>query len=64
MSVKKPERPLYTAPLPSATEIITTAKSQVEFSRERLKAGKFSILTLFMKSIGLGIDIAASWDDA
>lgn len=64
MSVKKPERVLYTAPLPNPTEIITSEKSQVEFSREKLKAGNFSIITRFIKFIGLGIDIAANWDTA
>lgn len=64
MSVKRPERALYTAPLPNTTEIITSEKIQVEFSREKLKAGKFSIFTRFIKFIGLGIDIATSWDTA
>lgn len=64
MSVKKPERALYTAPLPDATEIITSEKSQVEFSREKLKGGKFSIFTRFIKFIGLGIDLAATWNTA
>lgn len=64
MSVKKPERPLYIAPPPNATDLITTERSQVEFSREKLKAKNFSILTRFIKFIGLGIDVAASWDTA
>ncbi|KAL6899984.1 hypothetical protein GGI43DRAFT_54521 [Trichoderma evansii] len=62
MSVKKPERALYTAPPPNATEIITSEKSQVELSRENLKAGKFGIFTRFLTFLGLGIDLAASWD--
>ncbi|KAK1252197.1 hypothetical protein MKX08_003384 [Trichoderma sp. CBMAI-0020] len=64
MSVKRPEQALYTAPLPNASEIITSKKSQVDFSREKLKAGKFSIFTRFIRFIGLGIDIATSWDTA
>ncbi|KAL7917440.1 hypothetical protein ACQKWADRAFT_325756 [Trichoderma austrokoningii] len=64
MSVKKPERALYTAPLLNATEIITSEKSRVEFSREKLKAGKFSIFTRFINFLGLGVDIAATWDVA
>jgi hypothetical protein len=64
ISVKRPDRALYTAPPPNAAEIITSEKSQVEFSRAKLKAGKFSIFTRFIKFIGLGIDIAATWDTA
>lgn len=62
MSMKKPERPLFTASLPSATEIITSEEGQVDFTLEKLKAGKFSILTRFVQFIGLGVEIAASWD--
>jgi hypothetical protein len=63
MSMKKPERALYTAPLPDATEIITSESGKVDFTLEKLKAGKFSILTRFVKFIGLGVDISTSWEN-
>lgn len=62
MSVKKPERALYTAAPPAASEMVTTEKNQVEFSKEKMKAGKFSIFIRFMKFIGLGIKMATDWD--
>ncbi|KAM0518965.1 hypothetical protein ACHAPE_003956 [Trichoderma viride] len=63
MSMKKPERALYTAPLPNATEIITSESDKVDFTLEKLKAGKFSILTRFVKFLGLGVEISTSWDN-
>jgi hypothetical protein len=61
-STKKPERPLYTAPLPTNSEVFSSEKSHVEFSKEKLRRGKFSILTKFLSILGVGVDIGAKWD--
>ncbi|OCK74585.1 hypothetical protein K432DRAFT_338800 [Lepidopterella palustris CBS 459.81] len=61
-SIKKPEWPLYTAPLPTDSEVFSSGKSHVEFSKEKLRAGKFSILTKFLSILGVGVDVGANWD--
>jgi hypothetical protein len=62
-SIKTPERPLYTAPLPTDPEVFSSEKSHVEFSTEKLKEGKFSILTKFLSILGVGVDVGANWDN-
>jgi len=61
-SVKKPERPLYTAPLPAESEVFSSEKTAVESSLEKLRTGKFSILTKFLSVLGFGIDVGAEWE--
>ncbi|KAI0850771.1 hypothetical protein F5Y00DRAFT_260221 [Daldinia vernicosa] len=61
-SLKKPERPLYTAaPLVDA-DVFSSEKSQVEFSREKLNSGQFSIVTKFLSFLGVGVDVGVGWD--
>ncbi|RFU35432.1 hypothetical protein B7463_g888, partial [Scytalidium lignicola] len=55
-SVKKPERPLYTAPLPTDAEVFSTEQRRVEFSEEKLRAGQLSIFTTFLSVLGAGVD--------
>jgi len=62
-SIKTPERPLYTAPLPTGPEVISSEKSHVKFSAEKSREGKFSILTKFLSILGVGIDVGANWDN-
>lgn len=61
-SIKKPEQPLYTAPLPTDSEVFSSEKSHVEISLEKLREGQFSILTKFLSILGVGINVGASWD--
>lgn len=58
--MRQPERPLLT--LNDNEELFTTRKSQVEYSRSKLLAGKFSLLTKFLHGLGLGLDMTAHWD--
>lgn len=60
-SIKKPERPLHTAPLPTTDEIFSSDKYEVEYSKEKLREGGFSILTTFLSILGLGVDVGADW---
>jgi hypothetical protein len=56
-SLQKPEQPLFTAALPTESEIFSSDKHDATFSRERMRAGKFGILTQFLSVLGFGIDI-------
>ncbi|UNI23181.1 hypothetical protein JDV02_009016 [Purpureocillium takamizusanense] len=60
-SIKKPEQPLYTAPLPAASEVFSSEKTEVEYSQEKLAEGNFSILTKFLSILGVGVDVGADW---
>ncbi len=62
MSVKTPESPLFTAPLPSAEEVFSMDKNGVEYSAEKLREGRFSILTKFLSFLGLGVDTSVDWE--
>ncbi|KAF4626073.1 hypothetical protein G7Y89_g12088 [Cudoniella acicularis] len=61
-SIKKPEQPLYTAPLPTDSQVFSSEKSHVEYSKEKSRGGKFSILTKFLSILGVGVDLGANWD--
>jgi hypothetical protein len=61
-SILKPEKPLHTAPCPSDDELWSSEKKVVEFSKEKLRAGKFAILTKFLSIFGVGIDMGVNWD--
>ncbi|KAJ5928328.1 hypothetical protein N7466_007284 [Penicillium verhagenii] len=61
-SLQKPEQPLFTAPLPTESEIFSTDKKNVTFSREKTREGKFGILTQFLSFLGLGIDLEGGWE--
>lgn len=56
MSIKTAENPLFTAPLPSEEEVFSRNKNDVEYSVEKLRGGKFSILTKFLSFLGVGVD--------
>ncbi|KAK7932569.1 hypothetical protein PG985_003281 [Apiospora marii] len=56
-SIKTPELPLHTAPLPADHELFSTEKRQVEFSYERLREGRLSIVTRFLSFLGVGVDV-------
>ncbi|KAI0101216.1 hypothetical protein F4814DRAFT_108471 [Daldinia grandis] len=61
-SLKRPERPLYTATPLADADVFSSEKSQVEFSREKLNSGQFSIVTKFLSVLGVGIDVGVGWD--
>ena len=61
-SIEQPENPLYTAPYPSDDEYFSSEKKDVEYSVEKSKAGKFSILTKFLSTLGVGVDLGMNWD--
>jgi hypothetical protein len=61
-SLKKPERPLYVTPSPDDSEVFSTTKTHVEYSREKSRSGKFSILTKFLSFLGVGVDVGADWE--
>lgn len=56
-SIRQPERPLYTAPLPESEQVFSSEKTEVKYSKEKLRAGGFSILTTFLSILGVGVDI-------
>ncbi|KAJ5376404.1 hypothetical protein N7509_013290 [Penicillium cosmopolitanum] len=56
-SLQKPEQPLFTAALPTESGIFSSDKKNVTFSSERMRAGKFGILTQFLSVLGFGIDL-------
>ena len=61
-TVNKPERPLYTAPLPTASEVFSSEKKGVEISKEKILSGKVGILAKFLSVFGVGADIGVDWD--
>jgi hypothetical protein len=58
-SVKKPERPLHCAPPPVDSDVFSSKKTSVKYTREKLRKGKFSILTKFLSFVGFGMDFGA-----
>ncbi|KAH8669343.1 hypothetical protein BGZ61DRAFT_364104 [Ilyonectria robusta] len=57
MSVKKPEQPLHTAPLPTVDEIFSSDKYEVEYTKEKLRKGGVSILATFLSILGVGVGL-------
>ncbi|UPK95689.1 hypothetical protein LCI18_006624 [Fusarium solani-melongenae] len=61
-SVKNPHRPLFCSPPPEESDVFRTEKKTVQYTKEKLRRGKFSILTKFLSVLGFGIDIGAEID--
>lgn len=71
--LKRPaESVIYTAQIPSTTADDTavgsdepapysTYKSDVEISTEKLRQGRFAILTQFLSVLGVGVDLGVDW---
>lgn len=57
-SVKTPHRAIWRVSPPDSG-LDTTEKKTVQFTREKLRRGKFSILTKFLSIMGFGVDIGA-----
>ena len=67
-SLKRPERPIYTAPqtlpIEQAGEVYISSKNNVEISLDKLRSGGISILTKFLGAIvGLGVDVGVTVDN-
>ena len=57
-SVKTPQRFLHCV-APEGSDVFSSKKSSVEYTKEKLRSGKFSILTKFLSIFGFGIDVGA-----
>jgi hypothetical protein len=55
-SPSTPEQPLYKGASPSTNELIKSEKTVVEFSREKLRSGRFGLWTKFLSVIGIRVD--------
>ncbi|EWZ81465.1 hypothetical protein FOWG_14468 [Fusarium oxysporum f. sp. lycopersici MN25] len=58
-SVKKPHIPLIHSPPTEETGVFKTEKKKAQYTTEKLRSGKFSILTKFLSVLGFGVDISA-----
>jgi len=56
------KRPEVTLTKTEPEKTFSTTKKTVEFSKEKLRKGHFSILTKFLSFLGFGIDVGAEWD--
>lgn len=62
-SLKTPERPLHTAQMPADDDVFSSEQLEAVFSTEKLRAGRFEMLTKFMSVIaGIGIDAGVEWE--
>ncbi|EFX03244.1 hypothetical protein CMQ_3173 [Grosmannia clavigera kw1407] len=61
-SVKRPERAMYRAPPPDDSDVFSTQKKDVVYTEEKLKGGKFSVLTKFLSILGFGVNASAEVD--
>jgi len=57
-SVKNPHAPLHYVP-PDEADMFSTSKHDVQYTKEKLRSGKFSILTKFLSLLGFGADVGA-----
>ncbi|KAJ0161990.1 hypothetical protein CTA2_5289 [Colletotrichum tanaceti] len=60
-SVRKPHLPLSCA-APEDSKLLRTEKKSVQYTKEKLRSGRFSILTKFLSVLGFGVDIGAEID--
>jgi hypothetical protein len=57
-SVKNPHRALHCVP-PEGADVFSTSKHSVQYTKEKMRGGKFSILTKFLSLLGIGVDVGA-----
>ncbi|KAI7763870.1 hypothetical protein LZL87_006252 [Fusarium oxysporum] len=62
-SVKRPHIPLINSPPTEETGVFKSEKKKVQYTTEKLRSGKFSILTKFLSVLGFGVDFGAEADD-
>ncbi|KAF4436662.1 Phd-finger domain-containing [Fusarium acutatum] len=58
-SVKKPHIPLINSSPTGETGVFRTEKNKVQYTTEKLRSGKFSVLTKFLSVLGVGVNIGA-----
>ncbi|KAF4338101.1 hypothetical protein FBEOM_8000 [Fusarium beomiforme] len=58
-SVKKPHIPLINCPPAEDAGVYKTEKKKVQYTKEKLTSGKFSVLTKFLSVLGFGVDVGA-----
>lgn len=58
-SVKEPHRPRFYHPPSDDSDITKVEKKSVQYTKEKFKSGRFSILTKFLGVLGFGIDVGA-----
>jgi hypothetical protein len=56
-TVKKPHIPLINCPLTEDAGIYKTVKRKVQYTKDKLRSGQFSILTKFLSVLGFGVDV-------
>lgn len=56
-SVKSPHRPLSCSPPQKVSKVFTTTKKSVQYTKEKFRSGRFSILTKFLSVLGFGVDV-------
>ncbi|KAF2245817.1 hypothetical protein BU26DRAFT_488470 [Trematosphaeria pertusa] len=62
-TIDTPERPLALLS-PSETDVFSSTKSTVQYSKEKLRSGGFSILTTFLSFLGFGADAGLSRENS
>lgn len=58
-SVKKPHLPISCTPPQEEDGVFRTQKRSVKYTKDKMRSGKFSILTKFLSILGFGIDVGA-----
>ncbi|KAF6829307.1 hypothetical protein CMUS01_08227 [Colletotrichum musicola] len=62
-SVKKPHRALSCVS-PEDSTLLKTEKKTFQYTKEKLRSGRFSILTKFLSILGFGVDVGAEIDNS
>lgn len=58
-SLKRPEQSLGVL---APDDVFKSTKKHVDFSTEKLRQGKFSIMTKFLSILGVGVDLGVEWN--
>ncbi|KAJ4003172.1 hypothetical protein NW752_011654 [Fusarium irregulare] len=56
-SVKEPHRPRFYCPPSDESDLNKLEKKSVQYTKEKSKSGRFSILTKFLSIFGFGVDV-------
>ena len=56
-SVKEPHRPRFYCPPSDESDVSKLEKKSVQYTKEKSKSGRFSILTKFLSILGFGVDV-------
>lgn len=58
-SIKEPHRPRFHQSPYGDSDISKLEKKSVQYTKEKSKSGRFSILTKFLSVFGFGVDVGA-----